>query len=80
MYSLKIEANELNVTKVLNRINSEFNLKLTEAEIDSKEIAEELRHDRDVATKAMVSGTPTIFIDGKWDRSKKEYKKYIPNR
>ncbi len=40
MYSLKIEANELNVTKVLNRINSEFNLKLTEAEIDSKEIAD----------------------------------------
>ncbi len=28
MYSLKIEANELNVTKVLNRINSEFNLKV----------------------------------------------------
>jgi len=70
-YSLKINPTELNVTKVLNKINEEYDLNITQSDIEKPEIALELKHDRDVGTKAMVSGTPTLFIDGKWDRTKK---------
>jgi protein-disulfide isomerase len=80
MYSLKINPTELNVTKVLNKINEEYDLNITQSDIEKPEIALELKHDRDVGTKAMVSGTPTLFIDGKWDRTKKAYEKYIPSK
>ncbi len=79
MYSLEIDPREVNLTKVLDKLNSKFDLKLTEALIDSKEIEKELKHDQEVATKAMVSGTPTVFLDSVWDKSRVEYKKLIPN-
>jgi len=80
MYSLEINPTEVNATKVLNIINKKYDLNITEEDINREEISKELLNDRKVATKAMVSGTPTVFIDGKWDRSKQEYKKLIPSK
>jgi len=80
MYSLKINPTEVNATKVLAKINKEYDLNITEEDINREEISKELIFDRKMATKAMVSGTPTVFIDGKWDRSKQEYKKLIPSK
>jgi len=78
MYSLQIEPHEINVTKILNKINKKFKLHVTEADIDAENIAKELNHDKDIATKSMVAGTPTVYVDGKWDRSRNGYKKLIP--
>jgi protein-disulfide isomerase len=80
MYSLSVNPAEVNATKVLGAINKKYDLNITEEEINKEEITKELAHDRKVAAKAMVSGTPTVFIDGKWDRTKKEYEKYIPSK
>ena len=78
MYSLKIDPREVNLTKVLDKLNKKFDLTLTEKQVDAKEIEEELKHDQDVATRSMVSGTPTVFLDSVWDKSRSEYKKLIP--
>ena len=33
-----------------------------------------------MATKSMVSGTPTIYLDGKWDPSRTKYKEFVKNK
>ena len=78
MYSLEIDPREVNLTKVLDKLNTKFDLKLTEKQVDAKEIEKELKHDQDIATQSMVSGTPTIFLDSVWDKTRSEYKKLIP--
>jgi thiol-disulfide isomerase/thioredoxin len=78
IYSLKIDAHESNATKILNKINKKFNLKITEQDINVKNIADEIKHDKEIATKSMVAGTPTVYVDGKWDKSRNGYKDLIP--
>jgi protein-disulfide isomerase len=78
MYSLEFNPLERNATKILGKINKKYGLNIKEEDIDDKEIARELRYDQDMATKSMVAGTPTIYLDGKWDKTRKAYKKLIP--
>jgi protein-disulfide isomerase len=79
LYSLQIDAQEHDASKILAKINKEFKLKITEKDIDNKEIAEEIKHDKEMATKSMVAGTPTVYVDGQWDKSRNGYKKLIPS-
>ncbi len=76
-YSLKINPREVNATKVLAAINKKFNVKITEKDINTEEVSKEILFDKDMATKSMVSGTPTLYIDGKWDPSRNKYKELI---
>jgi protein-disulfide isomerase len=76
-YKLKINPREVNATVVLDRINKDFDVKITEEEINTEAVSKEVRYDKDMATKSMVSGTPTVFIDGKWDPSRNVYKQLI---
>jgi len=77
LYSLKVDAREVNATKVLAQIKKDFKIDLTEADLDAKKVADELKYDKDIATKSMISGTPTIYLDSKWDKSRDAYKKFI---
>jgi len=36
-----------------------------------------MKADSDAAGKMMVSGTPTIYIDGEWDKMRNGYKKLV---
>ena len=36
-----------------------------------------MKADADAAGKMMVSGTPTVYIDGEWDKMRNGYKKLI---
>ena len=56
----------------MDKINKEFDLKVTEKDIDAKNIEDELKYDQDMATKSMVGGTPTIYVDGVWDKTRKK--------
>ncbi|CAA6822174.1 MAG: Secreted protein, suppressor for copper-sensitivity ScsC [uncultured Sulfurovum sp.] len=76
-YSLKINPREVNATKVLAKINKEFKVNISEEDINTQEVAKELIFDKNMATKSMVSGTPTVYIDGKWDASRNKYKALI---
>ena len=78
MYDFEVDPRETNLTKVLDMLNHEFDLNLTEKDIDSEEIAKELQHDKEMATKSMVTGTPTVYIDGEWDKTRNRYKELIP--
>ena len=74
-YSLKVDAREVDATKVLGMINKQYNVNITEKDINTEEVSKEILFDKDMATKSMVSGTPTVYIDGKWDPSRNKYKK-----
>ncbi len=80
MYSLEFNPREVNATKILGKINKKYGLKITEKDIDAKEIADAIKYDENMGTKSMVAGTPTVYIDGKWDKSRKAYMKYIKDK
>jgi len=77
IYTLNVKYNERNATKVLDEVKKVMGISLTEKDLDAKEIADELKSDQDIATKTLVSGTPTVYIDGKWDKSRNKYKEFI---
>ena len=77
LYSLKIDPREINTTKILEAVKSHANYSVSAEKIDAKEIKEALKSDADDAGKMMVSGTPTIYIDGEWDKMRDGYKKLI---
>ena len=77
VYTLDVKTRDRNATKVLSKVKKEMGISLTEKDLDAKEIADELKFDQEMGTKALVSGTPTVFIDGKWDRSRNGYKKLL---
>jgi protein-disulfide isomerase len=77
MYTLKINPREVNATKVLGEIKKQFKLDITEEEINAKKISEEILFDKNMATKSMVTGTPTVYLDGAWDPSRNKYKELI---
>jgi len=80
MYGLEINPREVNATKVLGILNKKYGLDIKEKDIDTPEIQKELLFDKEMATKSMVSGTPTLYIDGKWDPSRNKYKKLAKNK
>jgi protein-disulfide isomerase len=80
MYSFKINPREVNATKVLGELNKKYNLNITEEQINTEEIGKEIIFDKEMATKSMISGTPTVYLDGKWDPSRSKYKKFATNK
>ncbi len=77
IYSLKINPRETNMTKILSAVKTHTGYSVTAAQVDAKEVKEAMQADEIAAGKMMVSGTPTIYIDGKWDRMRNGYQKLI---
>jgi len=77
MYSLKINPRETDVKKILPAIKKHTGFEVTEAQINAKETKDALKADEDAAGRMMVSGTPTVYIDGEWDKMRDGYKKLI---
>lgn len=77
MYTLKIKPRETNMTKVLSAIQTHTGYSVSAADLNKKEVKDAIKADEDAAGRMMVSGTPTIYIDGKWDKMRDGYKKLI---
>lgn len=77
IYSLKIDPRETNVTKILAAVKKHANYDVTAAQIDAKEVKAAIKADAAAAGKMMVGGTPTIYLDGQWDKMRTGYEKFI---
>ena len=77
IYSLKIDPRETNVTKILAAVKKHANYDVTPAQIDAKKVKAAIKADAAAAGKMMVSGTPTIYLDGQWDKMRNGYEKFI---
>jgi protein-disulfide isomerase len=77
IYSLKINPREKNTKKILAAVKKQTNYSVTQKQIDAKSVKDAIKADGDSAAKMMVSGTPTIYLDGEWDKMRNGYKKFI---
>jgi len=78
MYHLLISEREKNAQKIFNAIEQKIGKKFTLSDVNTKEITKAFNLDKKLKKRLMVTGTPTIFIDGVWDASRLQYKKLIP--
>lgn len=74
MYKVEIDARESDEQKILNAFNSKLGTSITVADIHTPAVEKQFDHDRSIAAKVMVQGTPTMFFDGEKDPSKTKYK------
>lgn len=77
LYKLNIGLNEKDPKKVLAAIKKQFNIDVSEADIDKPEIKEAIKKDVDKATRVMLKGTPTVYLDGKYDPNVTSYQKLL---
>ena len=77
IYSLKIKPQETNATKILSAVKSQTGYDVSASKIEEKSVKDALKADADAAGKMMVTGTPTVYIDGEWDKMRDGYKKLV---
>ena len=65
LYKIKVSTHENNVSKILGEFNKVMKTNIKEADIKDEKVLQELKSDEDIATSLMVSGTPSIYVDGK---------------
>jgi len=63
--------------KIVPVLNKVFGLNISIKETMSKKVFKELQEEVKMGEDAMVRGTPTIFFDGKYDKTREKFKKYL---
>lgn len=79
-YHLLVSEKERNPKVVLNAIGKKTGVYFTEKELNQQSIKDALAFDIEMKKRLMVTGTPTIFIDGMWDPTRFKYKEYLPKQ
>jgi protein-disulfide isomerase len=77
LYHLLIDPREKNVSKILKAIKDKTGKSFSKSDISSASIKNAMAFDKAMKKRLMVTGTPTIFIDGVWDPTRLRYKNYI---
>ena len=77
MYDLNIPITEKDPKKVLEAVKKQYNIEIKQEQIDAPEIKKALKDDIERATRVMLKGTPTVYLDGKYDPDITSYKKFI---
>ena len=75
LYKIHVNPKEKNINVILNAFNKVMNTDIKPSDLKSPSVLKFYNDGLDLADELMVQGTPTIFFDGKLDRSKKAYKK-----
>jgi len=78
IYKTDFDYEEKDEKKVLQELHKKLGIRLTTAQINEPWVVEELEQDRKKAKKLMIRGTPAVFFDGKFDRRRNAYEKYLP--
>ena len=77
LYHLIVNVREKNIDVILRSIKSKTGVQLTKEEINAPSIKNAMAVDMAMKKRLMVTGTPTVFVDGLWDPSRIAYKKFI---
>jgi protein-disulfide isomerase len=77
IYSLKIDPRETNTDKIIAAVKKHTGFVVTKAQLNSADVKKALKADELAAGKLMVTGTPTVYIDGQWDKMRNGYEKLI---
>jgi len=74
LYKVEIDSRETNVKKILTAFNKSVGTNISEADLKNSAVQKQIQFDHEIANNLMVAGTPTLYFDGKIDRTKKKYK------
>ncbi|MDA7817548.1 thioredoxin domain-containing protein [Sulfurimonas sp.] len=74
LYKVEVDAKEKSIDKILKAFNSVMKSNLKPSDINIQSVISHLNQDMDIANEVMVQGTPTMFFDGKLDKTKNKYK------
>ena len=77
MYTLKINPRETNMKKILAEVKKQTGYDISIEKVNDKAHKDALKADENAAGRMMVNGTPTVYIDGQWDKMRDGYKKLI---
>ncbi len=77
MYDLKINPKETNVDTILAEVKKQIGYEVAKDELTTAALKYSMQADAKSANRLMVGGTPTIYIDGKIDKSRTGYKDLI---
>jgi len=80
IYALKISPSETNPAVIAKAVKAQTGFVVTPAQMSEPTVLAALKADEDMAAKLMVSGTPTIFIDGKLDKMREGYKTLVTKK
>ncbi|MBN2722407.1 MAG: DsbA family protein [Campylobacterales bacterium] len=80
MYTLQIDPSDTNETNLINTVKAQTGFEVTPAQINSPEITNALTRDEQMASRLMVTGTPTIYIDGKLDKLREGFRDLLPKK
>ncbi|SFV67260.1 Secreted protein, suppressor for copper-sensitivity ScsC [hydrothermal vent metagenome] len=80
MYHLLVNPREINADVVLKAIKDKTGIKIKRVDIYSDEINNRLKRDKKLKKRLMLTGTPTIFLDGLWDATRFKYKTFLPKK
>ncbi|NPA83292.1 MAG: thioredoxin domain-containing protein [Epsilonproteobacteria bacterium] len=78
IYETEFDYEEQDEAKVIEALNKKLGLNLTLQQINQPHIVQELESDMKRARELMIRGTPTLFVDGKYDMRRDRYKAYLP--
>ena len=79
-YHLMVSEKEKKPEVILNAIAKKTGVRLTQKELSKLEIQDALAFDKAMKKRLMITGTPTIFIDGLWDPTRMKYKTFLPRK
>ena len=77
LYKVKLDAKERDVKKILAAFNKTMKTDLKPKDLQSPAVLKHIKNDSDLVSELMVGGTPTMYFDGKIDKSKSKYKKAL---
>lgn len=74
LYKVKVNPKEKSAEKILAAFNKVMNSNIRMFDLMTKEVNQHIKRDLETADALMVQGTPTVFLNGKKDKSKIKYK------
>lgn len=75
LYKVQVDPREKDINKVVAAFNKAVGSKLVPADLITPEVTKQVNYDLRTAENVMVSGTPTLYLDGVIDKTKKKYQK-----
>ena len=75
LYNVNINPQEKDANKILLAFNQAVGTNITAKDLNTPAVKKQIQFDMDVADSLMVGGTPTMYLDGKIDPTKKKYQK-----
>lgn len=80
LYSLQIDPAITDEAVIIEEVKKQLGFSVTSAQINTQNIITTLQNDKNTASKTMVTGTPTIYIDGKIDKLREGYKDLLTKK